>query len=163
MPKAWEAQFPQLQGRYTKSSEVTKTYNCAAFAVGDDQNWWDPLPPKTYYWPIQLPPNISEAYAVASYIRAFETRGFRTCSDGSLEAGFEKIAIYGNRWGYFEHAARQLPDGRWISKIAEDEDITHDTVDLLLGEQPGDISYMARPKVNDDNAPPDDRERKEEA
>jgi hypothetical protein len=141
MPKAWEGLYPNLHGDYIETSPATGTYNCAAFAVGDDQNWWDPLPPNTYFWP----KGVVRNYSVEAYVAAFETRGFSRCQDSSLDPKLEKIAIYANQWGFFEHAARQLPDGRWTSKMAEDEDIIHDDLQSLTGEHAGTpVYFMSR-------------------
>jgi hypothetical protein len=154
MPKEWEALFPQLGGKYIESSKACPAYNCAAFAVADTENWWEPFPPSYYYWPIPLPENLSNSYKVEEYVSAFRTSGYKVCADGSLEANIEKIAIYGNEWGMFEHAARQLSDGRWTSKIAEDEDIIHDSLDLLAGGDYGNPTvFMARPRRENNGSP----------
>lgn len=62
MPKAWEQEFPQL-GKYDETSPVTGTYNCIAYAAGDDTVWWQPLPPNVYYWPRGIP----KSYGLAAY------------------------------------------------------------------------------------------------
>jgi hypothetical protein len=41
-----------------------------------------------------------------------------------LESGFEKIALYALE-GHPKHAARQLPDGAWSSKLGKYIDIAH--------------------------------------
>ena len=83
---------------------------------------------------------------------AFATAGFASCADGVLEEGIEKVALYGIE-DTFMHAARQLPNGRWTSKLGVSYDIEHD-LDALTssanagGEvQYGEIAaFMARPR-----------------
>lgn len=48
-----------------------------------------------------------------------------------LEAGIEKIAIYVDANGVPTHAARQLADGTWTSKLGEWEDIQHKTLEAM--------------------------------
>jgi hypothetical protein len=51
--------------------------------------------------------------------------------------GYEKVDLYiddSNEDEPFSHVARQLPDGKWTSKLGPDEDLTHDTVDALEGD-----------------------------
>jgi len=65
--------------------------------------------------------------------------------DGSFEEGFEKLAIYGSGLMY-THAARQLPDGRWTSKLGQHEDITHTTTEAIEGSDYGEVvQCMKRP------------------
>ena len=64
------------------------------------------------------------------------------CSDSSLEAGYEKIAIY-VKDGIPTHAARQLGDGRWTSKLGKYEDIEHDSLDALNGDGYGEYGRVA--------------------
>jgi len=66
-----------------------------------------------------------------------------------MEEGFEKIALY-TFGGEPTHAAKQLPDGRWKSKLGDWEDIEHNTVkavedDSMYGEA---VQYMKRPISN---------------
>jgi len=51
--------------------------------------------------------------------------GYSPCSDGSPEAGWEKVALYATDEGP-THAARQMPNGRWTSKLGPEEDIEHE-------------------------------------
>ena len=44
-----------------------------------------------------------------------------------MEAGFEKIAFYAAPDDTPTHVARQLPNGRWTSKLGSWEDIEHAT------------------------------------
>ena len=63
----------------------------------------------------------------------FRTAGYESCDDGALEVGQEKVAIYA-RDDRPQHAARQLANGRWTSKLGDYEDIEHDTPEELEGD-----------------------------
>jgi hypothetical protein len=49
-----------------------------------------------------------------------------------LEPGFLKVALYGTGLTY-THAARQLADGKWTSKLGKGEDIEHDSSNNMFG------------------------------
>jgi hypothetical protein len=62
-----------------------------------------------------------------------------------LEQGFEKTALFADAEGVPSHAARQLPNSRWTSKIGAMEDIEHALHDLD-GELYGTVvRIMKRP------------------
>jgi hypothetical protein len=43
------------------------------------------------------------------------------------------------------YVARQLPDGRWTSKLGQLEDVTHATTDALEGSDYGEVvQFMKR-------------------
>jgi hypothetical protein len=58
------------------------------------------------------------------------TKDYEQCDDGTPECGYEKIAIY-VRSGEVKHVARQLPDGRWTSKLGPGYLIEHSAVEDL--------------------------------
>jgi hypothetical protein len=75
---------------------------------------------------------------------AFRFLGYEPCRDGRYEQGFDKIALYahGNKP---KHAARQIADGKWTSKIGTSVDIEHKLKDLE-GEHYGKvIMFFLRP------------------
>jgi hypothetical protein len=131
--------FPKLFGdRYSLISGRTKRYNCIAWAAGDA--WWEASPDG--YWP----EGIRNDGSVEAAIELFQSLGFtRThLGDVGLEEGVVKVAIYGDAAGY-THAARQLPSGRWTSKIGKLQDIEHDSLDALT-------SVISRIGTGDDKA-----------
>lgn len=132
--------FPNLSpSAYRIASPPTVTYNCLAWAAGVNDEWWDPA--AGYSWPADLPRDVT----VATLVQVYERHGFVVCDDAGLEPGFEKIAIYGtvDEW---EHAARQLPNGKWTSKMGPDEDIEHDSLDDLAGGVFGSVvRFLKRP------------------
>ena len=134
------AKFPRLTpANHRVTSPATRVYNCVAWAVGEDQRWWEP----GKFWPCPL---LGNNFTVDDVIAAFRTAGYDVCADGVLVAGYEKVAIYADGFDDPTHAARQLPDGRWTSKLGPDEDIEHDTAEDVSGGLYGDIvQYMRRP------------------
>lgn len=87
-----------------------------------------------------------------AFIQAYATLGYKLCYDNSLEAGLQKIAIFGKTNpgdGSIvpTHAALQLESGKWTSKMGPLEDISHKTVDAVNGPVYGKpLYYMSRPR-----------------
>jgi hypothetical protein len=119
--------FPHLTPEnHQVTSPATPAYNCIAWAAGDTQHWWQP----GLYWPVTVP---SDDYSVGALMQAFKSQGYEDCAlNATLEPGFDKVALYGNalRW---THAARQLPTGKWTSKLGKDVDIEHETPQDIAG------------------------------
>lgn len=125
-----ERDFPNLatQG-YKLTSPDTTDYNCVAWAAEDEQNWWWPDAQNEEYWP----PGIPREETIEAFQQAFQTLDYELCQDDALEPGFQKIAIYANFNKIPTHVARQLPDGKWTSKLGQDEDIEHNNLQGLTG------------------------------
>jgi hypothetical protein len=135
--------FPRLEAAgYEITSPETADYNCLAWAAGDVSRWWDGDLALGYYWP----PGAADRRLIEAAMHAYSIFGYRPCDDGHLEPGFEKIAIYGHpRDREYLHAARQLSDGRWTSKLGNLEDITHATAEALYCNGYGVVlKYMKR-------------------
>ncbi len=117
--------FPDLMtNEFRITSQNTQEYNCIAWAAGCQEKWWEPA--DGYFWPKGIPVN----YSLDSLVAVYEWLGYEVCDDDELESGYDKIAIYGIGTEY-EHAARQLPDGKWTSKIGFMEDIEHNRLNSL--------------------------------
>lgn len=141
-----ERTFPGLVGTsYAKTSPRTVTYNCIAWAAGEDERWWEPnFQVAGYYWPLEMP----QTMAVSALVEAYGSIGYRKCSSGQLQKGYEKIAIYSSDAGVWTHAARQLESGRWTSKLGAEEDIEHGRPSDLHGEVYGTVyCYMRRKRL----------------
>jgi hypothetical protein len=121
------------------TSPPDRQYNCVAWAAGDVSRWWEP----GRYWPGPVPDDT-----LAALEALFVVLGYAACgADAGLEPGFLKVALYADADGY-THAARQLPDGRWTSKLGRDEDIEHDAPDDVAGGEYGQVmGIMRRPVV----------------
>ena len=133
--------FPQLTAHnHRVTSPPSQDYNCIAWAAGDFARWWEP----GVYWPASTPPGD---YGIGVLIIAFQARGYEPCADGELEVGFDKVALYGDAT-FYTHAARQLPDGKWTSKLGPAEDIEHDSPEAVAGGVYGEIAqFMRRPTL----------------
>lgn len=131
--------FPNLTpDNHEVTSEKTIKYNCIAWAARNTDRWWQP----GGHWPIQA---SREDLGIGDLVLAFKSLGYHECSDGNLELGFEKLAIYGSGLMY-THVARQLPDGQWTSKLGQLEDITHSTTEALERSDYGEVvQFMKRP------------------
>jgi hypothetical protein len=132
-----EGAFPSLAADgYMMASPKTQAYNCVAWAAGDSTRWREPR----IYWP--GPPGDD----LASLVSLFAALGYTPCTGDELEPGHEKVALYADDQGEWTHAARQLTDGWWTSKLGPDEDILHRTPQALAGDLYGQVQViMKRP------------------
>ena len=119
------------------TSEANSTYNCVAWAVEDVTKWWDWHP--RAYWPESVP----RSPEVGALVQIFATLGYSICDSAEQEAGYEKVALYAIN-GRWEHAARQLDNGRWTSKLGEFEDITHPSPQDVAGDAFGEVHCVMR-------------------
>ena len=137
--------FPELKGTgFKETSKPDPMYNCIAWAAGESDRWWEPSQPVDlgYYWPEGVPQSMH----IKALIAAYAAVGFASCSDGALEPGFVKVALFAKAGETWTHAARQLPSGKWTSKLGSADDIQHDMPVHLRGEVYGVVhSYMKRP------------------
>jgi hypothetical protein len=121
-----ENEFPGLRGQpYEIQSLRDDHYNCIAWAAGDNHNWWWPDPDLEDFWPA----GIARVETGVAFQSAFASLGYTVCDHDQLEPGCEKIALFALD-GAPKHAARQLPTGRWTSKLGLMEDIEHALRDL---------------------------------
>src|SRR2546423_3923362 len=120
---AWILQhFPNLrsgQYQYRITSADTRDYNCLAWAAGETDKVWNPSDPDDHW-----PDGVTRSQRLADFIAAYETKSYAECANGDFEHGYEKIAIYANTAGC-QHAARQLGNGAWTSKLGTGWDIEH--------------------------------------
>jgi len=85
-----------------------------------------------------------------AFAMTYGTLGYVVCQDGTLEDGYEKIVIYAKGSSSLEptHAARQLANGRWTSKLGQLEDIEHDSPVVVEGPSYGKaVLYMKRKRL----------------
>ena len=60
MPKSdIERDFPSLIGAAYDLSDEDFNYNCLAYALGDQKNWWEPPKGSGQYWPPGFPDDVS--------------------------------------------------------------------------------------------------------
>lgn len=134
-----EKWWPNLT-RYAETSPATATYNCVAWAAGDTRRWWEPDADGDFFWPNDVP----REYDFRAYRAVFERMGYQECKNVDLEPGYEKVALYLGSDGEFTHVARQLPDGRWTSKLGAWDDIDHADLNGLVGPTYGSIGVVLR-------------------
>ena len=136
-----EAVFPGLRGQpYLITSPQDRRYNCIAFAAGDDRNWWWPDAAGDDMWPS----GVDRSATVEAFRDAFATLGYVVCDDDQPEPGYEKIGLFALA-GVPKHASRQLPSGRWVSKLGPSEDIEHALHDLTGMVYGSVVLVMKRP------------------
>ena len=133
---SWYWWLPNLVD-FKVTSESTSEYNCFSWALGDDFRWIDPTVDYA-----QWMADVSNGSSIDSVVELFRAAGYELCGDGSLEDGYEKIAIY-VKDGEPTHAARQLENGRWTSKLGKYEDIEHDFPEALQGDGFGEYGRVA--------------------
>lgn len=137
-------------------SDRDPDYNCVAWAADSNNVVWWPFPDAEdigVYWP----PGVERAETVPAFAAAFATVGYAYCgTDGTLVAGVEKVAIYATSDDgklVPQHAAWQMADGTWSSKIGvRGRDIVHSTPDALASGAAGVtpygsvVVYLSRPR-----------------
>jgi hypothetical protein len=132
--------FPSLTD-FTVTSPPSRRYNCVAWAVGTNDDWW--WPNGLNYWPPDAPLEVT----LSAFIAAFTTLGYETCADDTPADGFQKVALYALPDGQVTHMARQLPSGRWTSKLGKAEDVEHGSPAELEGAVYGAVVWYMRRAV----------------
>ncbi|MFN0241483.1 MAG: hypothetical protein ACKVWV_01190 [Planctomycetota bacterium] len=126
-----------------QTSPPDPTYNCIAWAAGDMTRFWWPTTSSGAYWP----EGIQRTDSVAAFITLYEGLGYVVCRDGVAEEETEKIAIYADVFRRVKHAARQLPSGRWTSKLGKQIDIEHGLNGLDGPRYGAIVVFMKRPRA----------------
>jgi hypothetical protein len=132
--------FPLLTPtNHRKTSEATPSYNCFGWAIVGQEVLMAPR--AGWLWPAAAPRDMK----LSSFVVAIAEFGFSSCANGDVGIGVEKIVLYGLQ-DYVDHAARQLPNGRWTSKRGlYGDDIEHDTAESISGGEYGPIlGFFAR-------------------
>lgn len=131
---------------YKITSPATEDYNCIAWGAEDDERWWDPTDPRQY-WVEGAPRELT----LEAFIMAYGTIGYVPCDSDEFEPGFQKVAIYtkpsGEPDGEPTHVARQLPNGKWTSKMGRLEDIEHE-LDGLRGFFFGAVAQILKRPID---------------
>jgi hypothetical protein len=125
------------------TSPQDKGYNCLAWAGHDTRRKWHPSAFAGLYWPGGEQPDTVEGW-----ISGYAAIGYRRCDSPEFEPGIEKLAIYGDENGP-SHVARQLPNGKWTSKMGNMEDIEHTLQGLQDGKYGRVQVILQRPMGRD--------------
>lgn len=124
MSERLQAYFPALQtSPFHVTTPADHKYNCIAWAAGAATAWWWPVGDSPS---IEWPPKAPRELTVDAFAAAFSAQGYLDITNESSEPSFEKVAILADATGTPTHAARQLPSGRWTSKLGGAEDIEHE-------------------------------------
>lgn len=142
-----EGFFPHLtNGNFKITSPIDSNYNCFAWAIEEKSIKYAPFPFDLYSWPN----HINREDKLDSFFKFYSDYGYKLCKNGRKEKGFQKIALYTKEIDgelTATHVARQLPNGKWTSKIAGYEDIEHRTVHNLAGCHLGETIYYLKRKI----------------
>ncbi|MBI9039082.1 MAG: hypothetical protein JEY97_13185 [Bacteroidales bacterium] len=135
------SQFPNSKvDPFLVTSPHSPAYNCIAWAFGDNTKWYWPDPSTIYYWPNNVPREIN----IEAFIKLFEYIGYKVCENGEFEIGYRKIAIFVDPMGVPTHAARQIDNGLWTSKLGSNIDVQHSIKSMEDGEYGMVSIYMKR-------------------
>jgi hypothetical protein len=114
--------FPDLsRADFRIIAPASVEYNSFAAAAGDRKRWWEPDQFGMYYWPSK----VMRAHSQRAFIEAYTAIGYEECVHSAREIGLEKIAFYGEPGSGPRHAAYQLSNGLWVSKLGRMEEIAH--------------------------------------
>ena len=82
---------------------------------------------------------------IGTFIEAFRTAGFDLCDETDIDEGYEKVALYCDpNSEECTHAARQLENGLWSSKLGSSNDIQHSTPYSIQGRLYGNVACVLR-------------------
>jgi hypothetical protein len=129
-----ERDFPSLTAdNYKRTSDEDFNYNCLAFALGDLANWWEPPGEFGFYWP----PGFANDLTVETVATIINLHGYLVEIDKRTKPSAEAIAIYAKdrEWTHFA----KYTGGQWMSKLGDDHDIAHSSLDLLEGDLYGEV------------------------
>ena len=131
--------FPNLASEgFEIVEQPSERYNCIAYAADDTSKWW--WPDGINYWP----PWATLDDRMESLKEVFAGLGYEQCQNSDAEEGYQKVALYGFQ-DRFGHAALQMPDGRWRSKMGQGPVIEHRSPESLSAGMYGDsTAYMRR-------------------
>lgn len=140
--------FPHLaSNNHHITSPADTRYNCIAWAAGNDDTFWWPVPGA--YWPQGVPMEVTES----AFIAAYSTLGYEVTKNPDAEPDYEKVVIYLKN-SIPIHASRQLPDGWWTSKLGQAEDINHQAPETVNGPLYGEARLYMRRRINNPKNPP---------
>src|SRR5439155_7319934 len=90
---------------------------------------------------------VEKAETLPNFIEAFKKQGYKVCRNGKFHYRYEKVAIFVGDKGRPLHAARLLPNGVWSSKLGDEEDIEHRTLECIQGKAYGRVAAFLKRKL----------------
>lgn len=124
------------------TSPNTWEYNCIAWSLEVKDLWYWPGPHPKQYWPNDIPREVT----VEAFVELYRKHDFEICDDGSFDKGFLKIALF-VKDGAPTHAARQLGNDSWTSKLGPNIDVRH-TIEAMEGGKYGDVHLYMEKKIS---------------
>jgi hypothetical protein len=143
--------FPKLiqDKNFKITSKDTPNYNCIAWACKYNERWIQPPylgKPKldcVVWWP----PEVPEGLEPECLKKLFEYHGYVECEGSEHEDGYKKVALYFNKHkNEWTHAARELNNGFWTSKLGSYNDIQHGTPETIENEDYGRVYCFMKKK-----------------
>jgi hypothetical protein len=141
-----EQYFPRLKGQVDITSPHDEEYNCIAWSLNDKKQWWWPTPAGQKRWPGKYwPPGIANEETLDAFTSAYQLVRFEVCDDRQFEVGYDKVALYAGPLGNITHAARWWREDRgWSSKLGEQNDICHHSLETVEGKSYGTVVQIMR-------------------
>lgn len=136
-----------LDEHFDVTSPEDPSYNCIAWAYQIKGRWmWPPAGDPAPLDAVTFWPDENSSDDVEEFVNAFRMKGYEKCDDAGFEDGYRKIALYvKNGTRECTHAARQLSNGYWTSKLGQWYDIQHSTPREIEGRVYGVVyCYMKR-------------------
>lgn len=143
-----ESWWPNLEpNNHHETSPKSSKYNCFAWVLEKNDDRWAPYDGYTWFEGLEkIGHGEYHESDISYYLNGFKLIGYTLCDNGNFENGFEKIALY-IKSGYVQHAAKQLEDGHWTSKLGiEYHDIEHYTLAVLEGDLYGYANIFMKRK-----------------
>ena len=121
------------------TSSATGNYNCIAWASEDTEHFYWPIPEPFFSWHNDA---IQEE-TIEAFVSFFQLCGYVICEHGKKEKGVTKVALFAKD-NIPTHAARQLPNGSWTSKLGILEDVRHSLFAISEGLYGDVVLYLKR-------------------
>jgi len=154
--------FPKLQfdKSFYISSKPNINYNCIAWVgITDNEFWWPEVEPYNkldgvkYKWPFKIKNSDELKY----FIELFSNLGYEGVSNNikNEHPKYRKIALFIKEDKNISdinnckctHAARQLTNGLWASKLGRKDDIEHSNPYDLEGSAYGKLAIILKKKL----------------
>lgn len=126
---------------FVVTSIATGNYNCIAWVLEDTEHFYWPDPKEFFYWL----PNISREENIETFVQLFSFHGYEISDNALKEKGYTKIALFAKD-NLPTHAARQLPNGLWTSKLGILEDVRH-TLSSISDGLYGSVVLILKKKI----------------
>ena len=121
------------------TSSATGNYNCIAWASEDTEHFYWPIPEPFFSWHNDA---IQEE-TIEAFVSFFQLYGYIICEHDKKEKGVTKVALFAKD-NIPTHAARQLPNGSWTSKLGILEDVRHSLFAISEGLYGDVVLYLKR-------------------